>query len=68
MTGIDEFCSFSYIIDVNRLKNVYDVDFDYGSANDYVDAVTGFLQRWEENGYELDESVIIRDDEEDFVV
>lgn len=145
MTGIDEYWSFSYIIDMNRLKNVYDVDFalsngyihsvdeepdwercgaarfmwgnphevvmdsvtwdrcginlkfngifhywefdqqiigfkfengqiktfkrsDYGSANDYVDAVTGFLQRWEENGYELDESVIIQDDEKDFVV
>lgn len=27
MTRIDEFWSFSYIISMNRLKNVYDVDF-----------------------------------------
>ena len=27
MTRIDEFWSFSYIIGMNRLKNVYDVDF-----------------------------------------
>lgn len=26
MTRIDEFWSFSYIISMNRLKNVYDVD------------------------------------------
>ena len=144
MTRIDEFWSFSYIISMNRLKNVYDVDFaltkgyihsvdeepdwnycgaarfmwgnpdevvmdsvtwgrtgidlkfndvshhwgfvqqiigfkfengqiktfersHYGSHTAYVDAVTSFLQKWEENGYELEESVIIQDDE-DFVV
>ena len=145
MTRIDEFWSFSYIISMNRLKNVYDVDFalrkgyihsvdeepdwehcgaarfmwnnphevvmdsvkwdrcgidlkfsgishhwgfvqqiigfkfengqiktfnksDYGNnQSTYVDAITSFLQKWEENGYELEESVIIQDDD-DFVV
>lgn len=144
MTRIDEFWSFSYIIDMNRLKNVYDVDFalskgyihevneepdwnycgaarfmwgnphevvmdsvtwgrtgidlkfndishhwgfvqqiigfkfengqiktfersHYGSYDAYVDAVTSFLQKWRDNGYELEESVIIQDDE-DFVI
>lgn len=145
MTRIDEFWSFSYIISMNRLKNVYDVDFalskgyihsideepdwercgaarfmwgrpyevvmdsvtwgrsgidlkfngishhwgfvqqiigfkfengqiktfnmsDYGNNRSaYVDAVTSFLQKWKDNGYELEETVIIQDDE-DFVV
>lgn len=138
MTRIDEFWSFSYIISMNRLKNVYDVDFalnkgyihsvdeepdwercgaarfmwnnphevvmdsvkwdrcgishhwgfvqqiigfkfengqiktfnmsDYGNNRSaYIDAVTSFLQKWKDNGYELEETVIIQDDE-DFVV
>lgn len=144
MTRIDEFWSFSYIISMNRLKNIYDVDFalskgyihsvdeepdwkycgaarfmwdnphevvmdsvtwdhcginlkfkdishhwgfvqqiigfkfengqiktfersHYGSHKDYVDAVINFLQKWRDNGYELEESVIIQDDE-DFIV
>lgn len=145
MNRIDEFCSFSYIIIMNRLKNVYDVDFalskgyirsvdeepdwkrcgvarlmwnnphevvmdavtwdrcgvsfiyngifsywefaqqiigfkfekgqirtfdrsHYDSFAAYIEAITSFLQKWEENGYELEESVIIQDNEEDFVV
>ena len=144
MTRIDEFWSFSYIISMNRLKNVYDVDFAlskgyihevneepdwnlcgaarfmWGNPNEvvmdhvtwgrtgidlkfngishhwgfvqqiigfkfehgqiktfershydgydaYVKAITSFLQKWEDNGYELEESVIIQDDE-DFIV
>lgn len=148
MTRIDEFWSFSYIISMNRLKNVYDVDFalskgyiqsvdeepnwnccgaarfmcnnpseavmdkvywssdgngyikleyngvshcwgfnqkiigfkfengqlktfnrsDYGGSQiAYINAITSFLQTWKENGYELEESVIIQDDE-DFVI
>lgn len=144
MTRIDEFWSFSYIIGMNRLKNVYDVDFalskgyihevneepdwnrcgaarfmwgnphevvmdhvtwgrtgidlkfngishhwgfvqqiigfkfehgqiktfersHYGSHDAYVKAILSFLQKWEDNGYELEESVIIQDDE-DFIV
>lgn len=145
MTRIDEFWSFSYIISMNRLKNVYDVDYallkgyihsvdeepdwkrcgaarfmwnnphevvmdsvtwgrtgidlkfngishhwgfvqqiigfkfengqiktfkksDYDNNQmAFIDAVTSFLQKWKDNGYELEESVIIQDDE-DFIV
>lgn len=144
MTRVDEFWSFSYIISMNRLKNVYDVDFalskgyihsvdeepdwercgaarfmwdnphevvmdsvkwnncgidlkfngifhhwgftqqiigfkfengqiktfersHYDGYDAYVEAITSFLQKWKDNGYELDEPVIIQDDE-DFVV
>lgn len=145
MTRIDEFWSFSYIISMNRLKNVYDVDFalgmgfihsedeepywtccgaarfmcnhpaeavmdsvtwdrdgitlkyngvthhwgfrqkiigfkfekgqlkifkraDYGGNQlAYIDAIINFLQSWKDNGYELEDAVIIQDDD-DFVI
>lgn len=41
---------------------------EYQSFDDYKNAIVDFLDRWKENGYELDTETVTIQDDEDFIV